>query len=236
MTRLEGRLSGRVALITGASRGIGRAVAIRFAREGADVILVARNQAALEEVDDEIREFGVTASLVPADLTDFDVIDRIGAAIFERWGRLDVLVANAGILGIMGPLAHTSPQVWDQVIAVNLTANWRLIRSVDPLLRSSDSGRAIFVSSGVSGGRAYWGAYAISKGALEAMVRTYAAELAKTNACANVINPGATRTRMRAEAYPGENPDALKPPEAVTDAFLDLAVPECTRNGEIVTL
>ncbi|MBK8906818.1 MAG: SDR family NAD(P)-dependent oxidoreductase [Rhodospirillales bacterium] len=236
MARSSGQaLAGRVALVTGASRGIGREVALRFAREGAELILVARSQPALEEVDDEIRELGANATLVPADLTDGAVIDRIGAAIYERWGRLDVLVANAGVLGAMMPLAHIPPATWDHVIAVNLTANWRLIRSLDPLLRASDAGRVIFVSSGVSAGRAYWGAYAVSKGALETLARTYAAEVRKTPVRVNIIDPGATRTRMRAEAYPGENPETVKPAAAVTDAFLALAVPGCELNGEVVT-
>jgi NAD(P)-dependent dehydrogenase (short-subunit alcohol dehydrogenase family) len=230
----EGRLAGRVALITGASRGIGRAVALRFAREGADLILAAKTQGALEEVDDEIRAMGRTATLVPADLTDYPVIDRMGAAVYERWGRLDVLVGNAGVLGVLSPLGHIPPETWENVIAVNVTANWRLIRSFDPLLRASDAGRAIFVTSGVSGGRAYWGAYAVSKGALETMVRTYAAEVAKTPVRANLINPGPTRTRMRAQAYPGEDPNTLKTPDDVAGAFVDLAVPGCAINGEIV--
>jgi NAD(P)-dependent dehydrogenase (short-subunit alcohol dehydrogenase family) len=231
-----GRLAGRVALITGASRGIGRAVAIRFAREGANVVLVARTGAALEEVDDEIRAAGGMATLVPADLTDYPVIDRMGAAIHERWGRLDVLVGSAGVLGVLSPLPHISPEVWDQVLAVNVTANWRLIRSFDPLLRASDAGRLIFVTSGVSSGRAYWGAYAASKGALETMVRTYAAEVEKSNIRTNLINPGATRTAMRAQAYPGEDPATVKPPEAVTDVFVDLADVTCRLNGTVVSI
>lgn len=229
-----GRLAGRIALITGASRGIGRAVALRYAREGAQVILVARTQAALEEVDDEIRGLGGKASLVPTDLSDFATIDRMGAAVYERWGRLDVLVGNAGVLGVLSPLPHIPPETWDQVIGVNLTANWRLIRSFDPLLRASSAGRAIFVTSGVSSGRAYWGAYAVSKGALETMVATYAQEIAKTSIRVNLINPGPTRTRMRAQAYPGEDPSTLKPPEAVTEAFVALAEPAWTRNGEVI--
>lgn len=231
----NGRLAGRVALITGASRGIGRAVALRYAREGADVVLVARTQAALEEVDDEIRAAGGAATLVPADLTDNTVIERMGAAVYERWQRLDVLVGNAGVLGVLSPLAHISPEVWDQVLAVNVTVNWRLIRSFDPLLRASPAGRAIFVTSGVARGRAYWGAYAVSKGALETMVRTYAEEVAKSPVRANLINPGATRTGMRAAAYPGEDPASLKPPEAVTEVFVELAEANCMRSGEVVS-
>jgi NAD(P)-dependent dehydrogenase (short-subunit alcohol dehydrogenase family) len=229
-----GRLAGRVALITGASRGIGRAVALRFAREGADVILLARTVAALEEVDDEIRAEGGAATLVPAELTDYPVIERMSAAVYERWGRLDVLVGNAGMLGVLSPLSHIAPDVWDQVLAVNVTANWRLIRSFDPLLRASPAGRLIFVTSAVASGRAYWGAHAVSKGALETMVRTYAAEVAKTPVRANLINPGPTRTSMRAQAYPGEDPASVKPPEAVTDTFVDLAEAACSRHGEIV--
>lgn len=234
MGEAPGRLAGRIALITGAGRGIGRAVAVRFAGEGAEVILVGRTQAALEEVDDVIRADGGKASLVPADLTDAGVIERMGGAVYERWGRLDVLIGNAGVLGTLTPVPHIDPVTWDQVIAVNLTANFRLIRSFDPLLRASAAGRAIFVTSGVSAGRAYWGTYAVSKGALETMVRTYAQEIAKTRIRVNLINPGATRTRMRAAAYPGEDPESLKPPEALSDAFLALALAECTKNGEIV--
>lgn len=227
-------MAGRVSLVTGASRGIGRAVALRFAREGADLILVAKTQGALEEVDDEIRGFGRNATLVPGDLTDYALIDRMGAAVFERWGRLDVLVGNAGVLGVLSPLGHISPETWENVIAVNVTANWRLIRSFDPLLRASDAGRAIFLTSGVSAGRAYWGAYAVSNAALETMVRTYAAEIAKTSVRANLINPGPTRTRMRAQAYPGEDPNTLKIPEDIAGLFVDLAAPGCTLNGETV--
>jgi len=232
----SGRLQGRVALITGASHGIGRAVAIRFAHEGAEVVLVGRTQAALEEADDQIRVTGGRASLIPANLRDGTVIDRMGAAVFERWGRLDVLVGNAGVLGVLSPLGHIDPAVWDEVIAVNLTANWRLIRSFDPLLRASASGRAIFVTSGVAPGRAYWGGYAVSKGALETLARTYAQEVANTSVRVNLINPGATRTRMRAAAFPVENPQSLKPSddERLMEAFVSLAEPACDRNGDIV--
>lgn len=231
-----GRLAGHRCLITGASRGIGRAVAERFAAEGAELILVGRTQGALEEVDDAIRAAGGRASLVPGDLTEPGIIERMGAAVFERWGRLDVLVGNAAVLGTLTPVPHIDPAVWDQVLGVNLTANFRLIRAFDPLLRAADAGRAVFLTSGVSGGRAYWGTYAVSKAALEALVRTYAEEVAKTGVRVNLVNPGATRTRMRATAYPGEDPQALKPPEAVADAILALALPNCERNGELVSL
>ena len=238
MVEPEGRLAGRVALVTGASHGIGQAVALRFIREGAELVLVGRTRGALEEVDDEVRKLGGTASLVPADLTDFSLIDRMGAAVYERWGRLDVLVGNAGVLGMLTPLGHLDPKTWDEVIAVNLTANWRLIRSFDPLLRASDAGRAIFVTSGVARGRAYWGAYAVSKGALETLARTWAHELANTRVRVNLINPGATRTRMRAAAYPGEDPLSRKPADdpALLEAFVSLAEPACLRSGELIEL
>jgi NAD(P)-dependent dehydrogenase (short-subunit alcohol dehydrogenase family) len=238
MAEIRGRLTGRVALVTGASHGIGRAVALRYAGEGAALVLVGRTQGALEEVDDEVRKLGGQASLVPADLTDFAVIDRMGAAVYERWRRLDVLVGNAGVLGVLSPLGHMDPKTWDQVIAVNLTANWRLIRSFDPLLRASDAGRAIFVTSGVAQGRAYWGGYAVSKGALETLARTYAHECANTKVRVNLINPGPTRTRMRAAAYPGEDPRRRKPADdpALLEAFLSLAEPACDKNGELITV
>jgi NAD(P)-dependent dehydrogenase (short-subunit alcohol dehydrogenase family) len=241
MTPLEdavrGRLAGRVALITGASRGIGRGLALRFAREGAQLVLLARTQGALVEIDDQVRAVsGFGATLVPADLTDLDAIDRLGAGLFQRWGRLDILVGNAGTLGRLSPVGHIEPASWDQVLALNLTANWRLIRSCDPLLRASDAGRAIFVTSGVAAGRAYWGAYAVAKGALETLVRTYAHEMARTTVRANLIDPGPTRTGMRAEAYPGEDPNRLKVPDdpRLTDAFVALALPSCESNGETI--
>ncbi|MEE8559306.1 MAG: SDR family NAD(P)-dependent oxidoreductase [Alphaproteobacteria bacterium] len=230
-----GRLAGRISLITGASRGIGAAVARRFAAEGSHVILVARTVGGLEEADDAIRTGGGIATLMPMDLTEFEKIDRMGAAVAERCGRLDVLVGNAGILGTLSPMGHIEPQAWDQVIAINLTANWRLIRSLDPLLRASGSGRAIFVTSGAADGvHPYWGAYAVSKAALEAMVRTWAGEVTKTPLKVNLVDPGALRTRMRAEAYPGEDPMTLEPPEAMTDVFVELAESACTRHGEVV--
>jgi NAD(P)-dependent dehydrogenase (short-subunit alcohol dehydrogenase family) len=229
------RLEGRVALITGASRGIGRAVALRFAEEGARLILTARTQGALEEVDDEIRKLGDGAILVAEDLTNFDTIDRMGAAVFERFGRLDVLVGNAGQLGVLGPIGHTDTETWNQVMAINVTANWRLIRGFDPLLRASPAGRAIFVTSAVTQvPRAYWGAYAVSKAALETMVLTYAAEVVKTQIKVNLIDPGATRTAMRARAYPGEDPLCLKTPDSRAGLFVELADGACTRHGEVV--
>ena len=233
---MSGRLEGRVALVTGASRGIGMAVARRFAAEGARLVLVARTVGGLEELDDAIRQDGGQgATLVPLDLREFDAIDRLGASLYERHGRLDVLVGNAGVLGTLSPLGHIGPNDWAEVMDINLTANWRLIRSLDPLLRQSDAGRAIFVTSGAAAApHAYWGAYAVSKAALEMLVTTYAAEIAKTPVRANLLDPGAVRTAMRASAFPGEDPMRLPAPEALTEAFVDLAVPECTRNGEVV--
>jgi NAD(P)-dependent dehydrogenase (short-subunit alcohol dehydrogenase family) len=234
---LGGRLAGRIALITGASRGIGAAVAKRFAAEGAQVILTARTTGALEEVDDAIRAAGGQATLVPFDMLEYEKIDQLGGAIAQRFGRLDVMVGNAGRLGILSPMSHVAPDVWERTLALNLTANWRLIRICEPLLKLSPAGRAIFVTSGASDGRhPYWGPYAVSKAALETMVKTWAGELNKTRVRANLINPGATRTRMRAEAYPGEDPMKLRPPEEVTEPFVQLAMTSDTRHGEIVSV
>lgn len=218
----------RVALVTGASRGIGRAVALALAEAGAQVIATATNQGALEELDDAIRAaMGRSATLVPLDLKDGDGLDRLGAAIHERWGRLDALVASAAVLGPMSPLAHVEAKDWTKVMAVNLTANWRLIRAMDPLLRASDAGRAVFLTSGVAAEpRAFWGAYAVSKAGLETLVRTYADEIESTAVRAALYNPGRTRTRMRAQAFPGEDPAALPPPEAHASPILDLLRPD----------
>lgn len=224
-----------MALITGASRGIGAAVARRFAAEGAHVVLVARTVGGLEELDDSIRAAGGSATLVPMDLRDYDAIDRLGAALFERYQRLDILVGNAGLLGTLTPIAQVKPAEWAEVLDVNVTANWRLIRSMDPLLRAADAGRAMFVTSTVGHAvRAYWASYAVSKAALEMMIGVYAAEVQKTNLRVNLINPGSVRTRMRAQAYPGEDPLTLKTPEEVTEAFVELAEPACARHGETV--
>ena len=232
-----GRLAGRIALITGASRGIGAAVAKRFAAEGAHVVLVARTVGGLEEVDDAVKEAGGSATLVPLDLTEFDKIDQMGFALYERFGRLDILVGNAAVLGTLSPMGHFDPKDWQRVMDLNVTANWRLIRSLDPLLRQSDAGRAIFVTSGVARGVfPYWGAYAASKAALEMMVRIYAAEVAKpTRIKVNLLDPGIVRTRLRAAAFPGERPETLPPPESVAGAFVDLAAADCAVHGEVVT-
>jgi NAD(P)-dependent dehydrogenase (short-subunit alcohol dehydrogenase family) len=230
-----GRLAGKVALITGASRGIGAAVAERFAREGAHVVLAARTVGGLEEVDDAVRAAGGSATLVPVDLRDFIKIDELAAALLDRWARLDILIGNAAEFGVFSPLGHIDPATWNEVVDLNLTTNWRLIRAMDPLLRAAPAGRAIFVTSGVARGVfPYWGPYAISKAGLEMLVKIYAGEVAKTRVRANLIDPGIVRTRLRARTFPGEDPAALPSPESVTDAFLALALPECTRNGEVV--
>jgi NAD(P)-dependent dehydrogenase (short-subunit alcohol dehydrogenase family) len=233
---MAGRLQDRICFITGASRGIGKAVAKLFAAEGAHVIAMARTQGGLEELDDEIRAAGGQApTLIAEDLTNFDALDQIGAALYQRFGRLDVLVANGGLLGSLTPVSHIKPAEWDLVLATNLTANYRLIRSFEPLLRQSDAGRAIFVTSGASDGRRpYWASYGITKGALEVMVKTWSQEILKTKIKANLINPGKVATNMRARAYPGENPETLPKPADIAPAFLELAVAECMRHGEVV--
>jgi NAD(P)-dependent dehydrogenase (short-subunit alcohol dehydrogenase family) len=230
-----GCLAGKVALITGASRGIGAAVAERFAREGAHVVLAARTVGGLEEVDDAVRAVGGSATLVPVDLRDFIKIDELAARLFDRWGRLDILVGNAAEFGVFSPLGHIDPATWAEVMDLNLTANWRLIRVMDPLLRASPAGRAIFVTSGVARSVfPYWAPYAVSKAGLEMLVKIYAGEVTKTRVRANLLDPGIVRTRLRARAFPGEDPARLPAPDSVADAFLALALPECTRNGEVV--
>ncbi len=227
-------LKGRVALITGASRGIGAAIARRFSAEGAHVILTARTKAGLEEVDDQIRAAGAEqgATLLPMDIRNREDIDKMGAAIMQRFGRLDVFVANAAILGEMTPLSQVDPDGWDEIIDINLTAQWRMIRSLEPALLASPSGRALFLTSGVSGGRAYWAGYAITKSAIDALARTWAQEMAKTNLKINLVNPGAVRTSMRADAYPGEDPETLPHPDEITDIFVRLASEDFNRTGE----
>lgn len=228
-------LSGRVALVTGASRGLGYALALALAKCGAHVIAVARTEGGLTELDDAIRAAtGEGATLVPVDLTDFAAIDRLGGAVHQRWGKLDILVGNAGILGTLSPASHIKPKVWDEVIAINLTANWRLIRSLDVLLRESDAARAVFMTSGAaSGSKPFWGAYGASKAGLEALVKSYAAELENTPHRVNLFNPGPTRTAMRAKAMPGEDPATLPKPKEVAEAILPLVAPEQTQNGQV---
>ena len=228
------QLHDKTALITGASRGIGAAVAKRFAAEGAHVILVARTVGGLEETDDTITKAGGKATLVPLDLMEHGKIDALGAHIAERFGKLDILVGNAGILGDLTPLSHGDAAMWDKVMSTNVTANWRLIRSLDPLLKASEAGRAIFVTSGMSRApHAYWGPYAVSKVALEMLVKTYAAELTTTNVKANLVDPGIIDTAMLASAMPGMNTSTVPKPDSITDLFVKLALTSCTAQGEI---
>jgi NAD(P)-dependent dehydrogenase (short-subunit alcohol dehydrogenase family) len=233
---LDQILAGRVALVTGASRGIGRAVALRFAKAGAHVVALARTQGGLEELDDEIRTIGGSATLVPLDLRKPDDIDAMGLALYQKFGRLDVLVGAAGILGVLSPVSHLPPKEWDEVMAVNLTANWRLMRSFDALLRQSDAGRAIFVTASVaSHASPYWGAYAASKAGLETLARSWAAEVGRTTPLrVNLVDPGIVRTALRAKAFPGEDAAKHPLPASVTGVFLDLASPACELNGQIV--
>lgn len=230
------RLKDRIALITGASRGLGRAVAEKFAAEGAHVLLIARTREALEQVDDAIRSLSGTATLIPLNLAHGPKIDALGPTLYERFGKLDILVGNAAILGRLSPLTHIPSQHWEQVLRVNVTANWRLIRTLDPLLRRSDAGRVIFVtSSGVANSaRAYWAPYSVSKAALECLAKTYANETQDSPIKVNLIDPGATATSMRAEAYPGEDQSKLKTPEAVAERFVALAMPDWVETGRIV--
>jgi NAD(P)-dependent dehydrogenase (short-subunit alcohol dehydrogenase family) len=230
-------LTGRFALVTGASRGIGHAVALALAGAGAHVIALARTQGALEELDDAIRAQGGEATLVPCDVKDYEALDRLGAALYERWGRLDIFVGNAGMLGPVSPLGHIDPPIWEDVLAVNVTANWRLIRSLDPLLRASDAGRVVLVSSGIAqtaSYKPYFGPYAVSKAALDALARTYAAETLNTSRVkVMVCNPGPLRTRMRASAMPGEDPMTLKTPEDLAPKILALCTPGWTETGKL---
>jgi NAD(P)-dependent dehydrogenase (short-subunit alcohol dehydrogenase family) len=225
-------LADRIALVTGASRGIGHATALALARAGAHVVAVARTVGGLEELDDAIRAIGGSTTLVPLDLKDTPGIARLAAALQARYGRLDIMVGNAGILGPLSPLDHVEPKAWDDVLAVNVTANWHLIRAMDPLLKRSAAARVVFVTSGiVAHPRAYWGPYAVSKAALEALARTYAAETLSTAIRVNLFNPGPTRTRMRATAMPGEDPAELKTAEPVAERILELCLPQLQETG-----
>lgn len=228
-------LSGRIACVTGASRGIGRAVALALSAAGAHVVAVARTQGGLESLDDAIKAAGgEAATLVPLDLRDGDGLDRLGLAIHERWGRLDVLVANGAILGPISPLGHVVPSEWDHAVAVNLTAQWRLIRSFDPLLQASDAGRAVFVTSGAATKcRPFWGPYAATKAALDALARTYAAETETSAIRVNLFNPGPIRTTMRAQAMPGEDPQTLETPDGPAQAILAMCLPGVTETGRL---
>ena len=227
-------LAGKVALVTGASRGLGFATAMHLAHQGAHVIATARTKGGLEELDDAVKAAGSTATLVPMDITDYPAIDRLGAVIFERWKKLDILIGNAGTLGKLTPVAHIDPKVWDDALAINLTSNYRLIRSMDPLLRASEHGRAVFVTSGLAHKCfPYWGSYSIGKAGLEALMKTYAAEVATTNIRVNCFSPGPTRTKMRATAMPGEDPETLPSAEDVSAQIIPMCASDFTENGAV---
>ena len=227
-------LSGRIAVVTGASRGIGYAAALALARAGAHVVAVARTVGGLEELDDAIRAGGGSATLVPLDLKDHDGIARLAAALNERYRRLDVLIGNAGIGGPSSPLSHVEPKAWDDVMAINVTANWQLIRHFEPLLKASDAGRVVFVSSGAAhNARAYRGPYGISKAALEALARTFATETESTPIRVNLFNPGPTRTGLRAAVMPGEDPMTLPSADEVAEKIVALALPSFTGSGKL---
>lgn len=233
--RQQKRFKDRLALVTGASRGLGRAVALALAREGAHVIVAARSTAALEDLDDEIRAVGGAATIVKLDLRAHDRLDQLGPLLYQRWGRLDILVAAGGILGALSPLPHVTADAWDAVIDVNLSANWRLIRTLDPLLKRAEAGRALFVTAEEARGElAYWGPYAVSKAGLEALARTYAAEVANTNVRVTLLDPGPMRTGLRAKAFPGENKSHLTDPADVAAFALPLLLPDVTDNGGLV--
>ena len=227
-------LTDRIALVTGASRGIGAALALQLAQAGAHVVAVARTVGGLEELDDQIKAAGGSATLVPLDIKDMDGIARLALALHDRYGRLDVLVGNAGVLGPLSPLGHVEPEDWNNILAVNITANWQLIRTMDPLLKAAPAARAVFISSALSWlGRAYTGPYAASKAALNALVQVYAAETATTNVKVNAFNPGPTRTRMYASGWPGVDPETLPPPEDVVKALVPLCLPSFTESGRL---
>jgi len=227
---------GRVALVTGASRGIGRAVALELAREGAHVIAIARTVGALEELDDEIKKLGGAATLVPLDLKDGAAMPRLREAIAGRWGKLDILIGNAGVLGPLTPVTNIKPKEWIEAIEVNVNANLRLIQTCDALLKSSDAGRAVFITtSRPLGVEAYWGAYNTAKAALDALVKTYAAECANTPVRVNLFSPPGVRTAMYAKAFPGADLTKLRAPEDIAPQIVELTLPSETRNGEVVS-
>lgn len=237
MADISKPLADSIALVTGASRGIGAALALELAQAGAHVVAVARTVGGLEELDDRITAAGGSATLVPLDVKDTDGIARLALALHERYGRLDVMVGNAGVLGALSPLGHVEPKDWDNILAVNLTANWQLIRTMDPLLKAATAGRAVFVTSGLSWrGRAYTGPYAATKAALNALVQIYAAETATTNVKVNAFSPGPTRTRMHASGWPGVDPATLTPPEEIAAALLPLCLPSCTQSGKVYSV
>ena len=230
-------LTNKVALVTGASRGIGAAVAKALAKEGAHVILLARTRGALEEVDDEIRGLGGKATLIPMNLADLAEVDKLGPSIYERFGRLDIFIGNAAILGTLGPVNHIGPKEWEKVFTVNGIANVRLVRTLDPLLRTGDAGRVVFTTSGLGEkAMAYWGPYCSTKAALNLFAQTYAAETEKTNMRVNLLSPGPVDTEMLREAFPGGFQGKTKKPDDVVLAYLELVAAACTKHGEIVSL
>jgi NAD(P)-dependent dehydrogenase (short-subunit alcohol dehydrogenase family) len=227
-------LTGKVALVTGASRGIGYFTALELAKAGAHVVACARTVGGLEDLDDAIKALGGPATLVPFDLADMNAIDALGASIFERWGKLDILVANAGVLGVISPIGHIEAKTFEKVMTINVTATWRLIRSVDPLLARSDAGRAVILSSAAAHKcRPFWGPYSASKAAVEALARTWAGESQSTPLRVTSVDPGATRTAMRAQAVPGEDPETLPHPSDVAKAILPLVGPDFTETGKL---
>lgn len=230
-------LSGKLALVTGASRGLGRAVALELARRGAHVVAAGRTAGALEALDDEIQAMGAQSTIAPFDLGDPEGIERLAAVIGQRWGRLDVLLGNAAMLGELTPVPDIGAKQWNEAFALNVTANWRLIRAFDPHLRAAPHGRAVFLTSGAArAAKPFWGLYASTKAALEQLVLTYAHESQTTNLRVNLVNPGPLRTAMRAKAMPGEKPESLRPPEAIAPAIADFLGPQETRNGQIVDM
>lgn len=227
-------LKGKVALVTGASRGIGRAVAEAYAKAGAHVVLTARTVGALESVDDAIRVAGGQATIMPLDLRALDKIDALGPALAEKFGRLDIFVGNAGMLGTLTPLGHMTAKDWDNVMMVNLTANFRLIRTLDPLLRASSAGRVIFTGTRMAeNASAYWGAYCVSKAALDMLAKTYAAETVATNVRVNIVDPGTVDTAMLKDAYPGGYQGKTVTPESLVGTYLSLAAAECDSHGTV---
>ena len=224
----------KIALVTGASRGIGRAVALGLAKEGAHVIALARTRGALEELDDEIKAAGGTVTLMKMNLSCLEDIDKLGPSIYERFGKLDILIGNAGVLGPLTPVHQVNGKDWDKVMKVNFAANVRLIRVLDPLLRAAPAGRAVFTHHALTGFPAYWGAYMTSKAALESLVKTYAAETRKTNMKINLVNPGVVDTKMIGEAFPGGYQGEMKKSEDVVDTYLGLCSDQCDKSGEIV--
>lgn len=230
----EPPLSGKIALVTGASRGLGHEIAFELGKAGAHVVALARTTGGLEELDDRLRDVGATATLVPVDLRDYEAIDRLGATIHERWGRLDFLIGNAAILGTVTPLAHMKPEIFEDVFAVNVTANFRLLRSMDPLLHAAEGAQALFVTSGaVRSRRPFVGPYAASKAALETMVVAYAKEHEKTGLRINLFDPGTARTQMRAQYAPGENPENVTPPAEIAKSSSELLIGPHERTGAI---